>query len=98
MLAGSLTTMVSTMGALFFDSSAKAGLPFSPLMFTTTGFLDVSSDFVTSDGTVTLSSVYGFSVATCIGALTLEAVSFPHILHFFGQFTLSQSSLQLFSV
>jgi len=63
------------MGALFFDSSAKAGLPFSPLMFTTTGFLDVSSDFVTSDGTVTLSSVYGFSVATCIGALTLEAVS-----------------------
>lgn len=38
-------------------------------MFTSTGFRDVSSDLVTSDGTVTDSSVYGFSVALLVASL-----------------------------
>jgi len=105
MFAGSLTTIVSTIGALFASSSASTGFPFSPLMFTSTGFRDVSNDLVTSDGTVTESSVYGFSVTflvasllTCCGVVAVEAVPLPHILHFFGQLTFSQSSWQLTSV
>ena len=73
--------MVSTIGAFFVSSSDNTGFPFSPLMFTSTGFRDVSSDLVTSDGTVTESSVYGFSVTllvasllTCCGVVAVEEV------------------------
>ena len=65
--------MVSTMGTLFDTWSSNAGFPFSPLMFTKTGFRDVSNDFVTSEGTVTDSSVYGFSVALFVVLFVVTA-------------------------